>query len=65
VTVIPLYAVSDDAAATIVDLSATLGIDVLMLGSPHRRSLLMLLQGNIVTNVAENLPDNIQLVIHS
>jgi amino acid transporter/nucleotide-binding universal stress UspA family protein len=65
VSVIPLYAVSDDAAATIVDLSATLGIDVLMLGSPHRRSLLMLLQGNIVTNVAENLPDNIQLIIHS
>lgn len=65
VSVIPLYVVSDDAAATIVDLAATLGIDVLMLGSPHRRSLLMLLQGNIVTNVAENLPDNIQLVIHS
>jgi amino acid transporter/nucleotide-binding universal stress UspA family protein len=65
VSVIPLYVVSDDAAATIVDLAATLGIDVLMLGSPHRRSLLTLLQGNIVTNVAENLPDNIQLVIHS
>jgi nucleotide-binding universal stress UspA family protein/tetrahydromethanopterin S-methyltransferase subunit G len=65
VTVMPLYAVSDDPAATIVDLAATLGIDVLMLGAPHRRSLLLLLQGNIVTKVAENLPDNIQLVIHS
>lgn len=65
VTVIPVYTVSDNPAATIVDLAATLGIDVLMLGAPHRSSLLNLLKGNIVTQVAQSLPDNIQLVIHS
>jgi len=65
VTVIPVYVVSDDTASTIVDLAATFGTDVLMLGSPRRSSLLALLHGNIVTKVAQNLPDNIQLVIHS
>ncbi|MGN6553035.1 MAG: amino acid permease [Verrucomicrobiota bacterium] len=65
VTVIPLYTVSDDPAATIIDLSATLGIDVLMLGSAHRTALAKLLQGDVVTQVARHLPENIQLVIHS
>ncbi len=65
VTVIPVFVASDNPALTIVDLAATLGIDVLMLGSPHRRSLLLLLRGNIVADVANNLPENIQLVIHS
>ncbi len=65
VPVIPLYSVSDNPAATILDLSATLGIDMLMLGSSHRRALVSLLKGNVVTEVARNLPENIQLLIHS
>jgi amino acid transporter/nucleotide-binding universal stress UspA family protein len=65
VSVIPVFAVSENPALTIVDMAATLGIDVLMLGSPHRGSLILLLRGNIVTEVARNLPENIQLVIHS
>ncbi|MBC8094537.1 MAG: amino acid permease [Akkermansiaceae bacterium] len=65
VTVIPLYTVSDNPAATIIDLAATLGIDVLMLGAPHRTALAKLLQGDVVTEVARQLPENIQLVIHS
>ena len=64
VQVIPVYTVSEDPAATILDVSATLGIDVLMVGAPHRRSLVMLLKGNVVNEVAKNLPENIQLVIH-
>lgn len=64
VPVVPLYAVSDDPATTILDLAATLGVDILMLGSPQRRRLVQLLKGNVVTQVARNLPENIQLVIH-
>jgi len=64
VQVIPVYTVSEDPAGTILDLSATLGIDVLMLGAPHRRSLAMLLKGNVVNEVARNLPENIQLLIY-
>jgi len=64
VRVLPVYAVSEHPAATILDLAATLGVDILMLGAPHRRTLVTLLKGNVVTEVADKLPENIQLVIH-
>jgi amino acid transporter/nucleotide-binding universal stress UspA family protein len=64
VPVIPLYAISDDPAASILDLSATLGTDILILGSSHRRALTKLLKGNVVTEVVKNLPENIQLIIY-
>lgn len=65
VTVVPVYARSDDPAATILDLSATLGIDILMLGTSHRSAMVKLLRGNVIAEVARNLPENIQLIIHS
>jgi nucleotide-binding universal stress UspA family protein len=64
VTVIPLYAVSDTPAGTILDLAATLGIDYLMLGSTHRHRMVSILKGNVVTEVARNLPESIQLILH-
>jgi amino acid transporter/nucleotide-binding universal stress UspA family protein len=65
VPVLPVFVVSDNPAATILDISATIGADVLMLGSSHRTRLVHLLKGNVITEVAKNLPENIQLVIHS
>jgi amino acid transporter/nucleotide-binding universal stress UspA family protein len=64
VTVVPVYMVSDDPAALILDVSATLGIDLLVLGTPHRHTMVRLLKGNVVTEVAKNLPENIQLIIY-
>jgi len=64
VAVVPVYAVSDNPAATILDLAATLGVDLLLLGTPHRHMLVSLLKGNVVTEVARSLPENIQLVIY-
>jgi amino acid transporter/nucleotide-binding universal stress UspA family protein len=64
VSVLPVYAVSDNPAGTIVDIAATLGVDMMMLGAPHRNSLAKLLRGDVVTEVARSLPENIQLVIH-
>jgi amino acid transporter/nucleotide-binding universal stress UspA family protein len=64
VTVVPVYMVSDDPAAIILDVSATLGIDLLVLGTPHRHTMVRLLKGNVVTEVAKNLPENIQLIIY-
>ena len=64
VQVIPLYTISENPAAPILDLSATLGIDILMLGATHRNKLVSLLKGNVITEVARSLPENIQLVIH-
>ncbi len=65
VPVIPVYVMSENAAATILDIAATIGADMLMLGSTHRTKLSRLLKGNVITAVAKDLPDNIQLVIHS
>jgi nucleotide-binding universal stress UspA family protein len=64
VQVVPLFSVSENPAMSILDLSATLGIDLLILGGSHRQALTSLLKGNVVTEVARNLPENIQLVIH-
>jgi nucleotide-binding universal stress UspA family protein len=63
VCVLPVYAVSEDAAATIVDLSATMGVDCLVLGTTKRGALTNLLRGSVATHIAENLPDSIRLVI--
>jgi amino acid transporter/nucleotide-binding universal stress UspA family protein len=64
VSALPVYAVSDNPAGTILDIAATLGVDMLMLGSPHRSAMAKLLRGDVVSEVARSLPENIQLVIH-
>lgn len=64
VQVVPLYIVSESAAGTILDLSATLGIDYLIVGSSNRGRLVSLLKGNVVTEVAKSLPENIRLLIY-
>jgi nucleotide-binding universal stress UspA family protein len=63
ICVLPVFAVSPDAAATIVDLSATMGVDYLVIGATQRTALANLLRGSVVTNVAQHLPDSIQLLI--
>src|SRR6058998_1124470 len=64
ICVIPLYAVSQDAAATIVDLAATMGIDFLVIGASQRSAMAKLLRGSVATNVAQQLPDSIRLIIY-
>lgn len=64
VTVMPVYAVSENPSATILDLAATLGIDYLMLGSSHRLSMAKILKGDVIAQVAAGLPEDIQLIIH-
>jgi nucleotide-binding universal stress UspA family protein len=63
IAVQPVYAVSEDAAATILDLSATLGVDYLIIGASQRTAMAKLLGGSVVTSVAQQLPDSIRLVI--
>ena len=63
ISVLPVYAVSEDAAATILDLSATMGVDYLIIGATQRHALANLLRGSVATSVAQQLPDSIQLVI--
>ena len=63
ICVLPVYAVSEDAATTILDLSATLGVDYLIIGASQRPAMVKLLRGSVATNVASQLPDSIQLLI--
>ena len=46
------------------DTAATIGADFLVLGATHRNSLAKVLRGNVASQVAANLPDNIQLIIY-
>jgi nucleotide-binding universal stress UspA family protein len=63
ICVLPVYAVSEDTASTILDLSATMGVDYLIIGASQRSAMAKLLRGSVATNVAQQLPDSIQLVI--
>jgi len=63
INIVPLYAVTQDAAATIVDLAATMGIDFLVIGASQRTAMAKLLRGSVATNVAQHLPDSIKLLI--
>src|SRR5919197_3932744 len=63
ISVLPVYAVSEDAATTILDLAATLGVDYLIIGASQRHGMAKLLRGSVVTSVAQQLPEDIQLLI--
>ncbi len=63
ISVLPVYAVSQDTATTILDLSATLGVDFLIIGASQRNTMAKLLRGSVATSVAQQLPEEIQLVI--
>lgn len=64
VPTIPLYSVSDAPAVTILDVAATLGVDLVILGGSQRGSFVKLLKGNVVTDVARDLPPSIKLLIY-
>ena len=59
------YAVSPSAAETIVDLAATLGASRLILGAPHRNALINLLRGNVIREVSNSLPEEIDLLVYA
>src|SRR5436309_5585350 len=64
INVIPLYAVSQDAATTMVDLAATMRMDFLVIGASQRPAMVKLLRGSVATNVAQHLPESIHLIIY-
>lgn len=64
ITVVPVYAVSEDTASTILDLAATMGVDYLILGASQRTPMTKLLRGSVANNVAQDLPESIHLIIY-
>lgn len=65
--VMPLfcYAVSPSAAETIVDIAATLGVSRVILGAPQRHALINLLRGNVIREVSNALPEEIDLLVYA
>jgi amino acid transporter/nucleotide-binding universal stress UspA family protein len=59
------YAVSPSAAETIVDVAATLGASRVIVGAPQRNALINLLRGNVIREVSNMLPDEIDLVVYA
>jgi nucleotide-binding universal stress UspA family protein len=64
ICVLPVYVVSEDAASTILDLSATMGVDCLIIGASQRTAMTKLLRGSVATSVAQQLPESIRLIIY-
>jgi nucleotide-binding universal stress UspA family protein len=65
VPMVPIYAVSSDVVDTILDFAATYNVKALLMGVSRKGSLLRALQGDVITNVADNLPSDIPLLIHA
>jgi amino acid transporter len=63
VQVLPVYTTSDDPAPIILDLAATLGVEYLVMGGTHRSRIVNLLKGDVISQVAHQLPSNIRLLI--
>jgi amino acid transporter/nucleotide-binding universal stress UspA family protein len=59
------YAVSESAAETIADIAATLGVSRLILGAPRRNALINILRGNLVREVSDLLPEEIDLLVYA
>ena len=59
------YAVSPSAAETIVDVAATLGVSRVILGAPQRSAVVNLLRGNVIREVSNSLPDEIDLLVYA
>lgn len=63
IEVTTIYAVSDDPAWTILDHAALTGVDVLILGHSRRTAFTRLVRGNLLEQVAAQLPEEIRLIV--
>jgi nucleotide-binding universal stress UspA family protein len=65
VAMMPMYVVSPDVAYTILDFAATYGVEAVLMGVSRVGTLLRALRGDVITAVADNLPEDISLLIHA
>jgi len=63
VAMTPVYCTANKASDMIVELAATLGADLVVLGGTRRGVLVNLLRGDTVREVSSQLPDEIPLVV--
>ncbi|MGN6369779.1 MAG: universal stress protein [Phycisphaerae bacterium] len=65
VQMVPIYAVSSDVPYTILDFAATYNAEAVLMGVSREGTLLRALRGDVITAVADNLPEDISLLIHA
>jgi len=65
VAMVPIYVVSNDVAYSILDFAATYDVKALLMGVSRKGAVMRALQGDVLTNVADNLPPDIPLLIHA
>ena len=65
IRILPCYAVSDSAADTIVDITATVSASRLIVGAPQRNMLVNLLRGNIIRAISDILPEEIHFLVYA
>lgn len=60
-----VYVISDDPAASIIETAGKLSTQRIILGMPRERKLLQMIRGNIVRDVVQIIPPEIDLVVIS
>ncbi len=65
VPMIPIYVVSPEVAYAILDQAATFNVESVLMGVSRQGTLLKALRGDVLTEVAGNLPEDIPLLIHA
>lgn len=59
---VPIYVCSPDIAEDILDYTVTYGCDTLIMGKTRRSALARNLEGDVVSTVAQHLPDGVALI---
>jgi nucleotide-binding universal stress UspA family protein len=62
---VPIYITSTDIAGEILDYTVTYGCDTLVLGKSRRSLFSRRVAGDVVAQVAEHLPENVQLILRA
>jgi len=62
---VPIYVTSTDIAGEILDYTVTYGCDTLIMGKSRRSLFARRLEGDVVSTVAEHLPDGVALITRS
>jgi nucleotide-binding universal stress UspA family protein len=65
VQIVPIYVVSRDVADSILDFAATYDVRALLMGVSRQGTLLRALRGDVLASVADQLPQDIPLLIHA
>jgi nucleotide-binding universal stress UspA family protein len=65
VQMLPIYVLSSDIPYTILDFAATYNVEAVLMGVSREGTILRALRGDVITAVADHLPEDISLLIHA